>query len=160
MIYKINIGRKGLNNLLSTWSWALLLAFPQVNSISPFMSMEVCFRISLCTAPIFSIRIQELDCKQSPFRLQTGVLMTGAETSHSKQAWLGAVTSTSSSSVTTDRIWAKSTHNRYGKFLPIMHSRVTICQMCSLFFKNKKPPKSPVCIPSVKDACKFALAYK
>lgn len=121
IIYKISIARKSLNYLLSTWSWALLLAFPQVNSISPFMSIEVCFRISLCTAPIFSTRMQELDCKHSPFRLHTGVLTTGAETSHSKQASLGAVTSTSSSSLTTDRIWAASRHNRQGTFLPIMH---------------------------------------
>lgn len=133
MIYKINIARKGLNYLLSTWSRALLLAFPQVNSISPFMSMEVCFKISLCTVPIFSIRMQELDCKHSLFRLQTGALTTGAETSHSKQAWWGAVTSTSSSSLTTNRIWAESRSNRQGKLLAIMHDKVRICQMCSLF---------------------------
>lgn len=116
MILKNRIVWNVLDYLLSTWSWALLLAFPQVNSITPVMSIEVCFRFSLCTAPVFSTRMQELDCKHFPFRVHSGTLTTGTETSHSKQAPLGAVTSTSTSSLTTDRGWAESRHNTQGTF--------------------------------------------
>lgn len=95
---------------LSTRSWALLFAFPQVNSTSPAMSVDVCLRVILWTVPIFSSRTWELDCKGSPFKVHTGDIETGAETSHSKQASSGAETSTSVSSFMIDRDWADPGH--------------------------------------------------
>lgn len=102
-------------HILNTWSWALLFVFPRLNSITPLMSGEVCLRVSLWTVPIFSMRTWELDCKGSPLRLHTGVLRTGADTSHSKQASLGALTSTSCSSLTIVKDWAEWVHRAEGK---------------------------------------------
>lgn len=113
-----NIPQKGyFFNLLSTRSWALLFAFPEMNSTTPVMSGEVCRRVSLWTVPIFSRSTRELGCKGSPFRLHTGALRTGTETSHSKQASSGAMTSTSFSSLTINSDWAESVHRREGQML-------------------------------------------
>lgn len=98
---------------LCTRSWALLLAFPQVNSTSPALSEDVCLRVILWTAPVFSNRTSGLGCRASPFKLHTGDMDTGAESSHWKQASSGAETSTSSSSLTTVRDWAAPGENRY-----------------------------------------------
>lgn len=101
-------------NVLRTWSWALLFAFPDVNSTVPLMSAEVCRSVSLWTVPIFSMRTRELGCRASPFRLQMGDFRTGTETSHSKHASSGATTSTSSSSLSIIKDWAGQRHERRG----------------------------------------------
>lgn len=115
--YKKSITNSYFFYLLSTRSWALLFAFPEVNSTTPLMSGEVCLRVSLWTVPIFSRRTRELGWSGSPFRLHTGALRTGTETSHSKQASPGAVTSTSFSSLTINTDLAESVHKREGKLL-------------------------------------------
>lgn len=103
--------------LLSTRSWAVLFAFPELNSTTPFMSGPVCLRVSLWTVPIFSMRTRELGSRSSPFRLHAGALRTGADTSQSKQASSGAMTSTSLSSLTIVRDWAESAHRGEGELL-------------------------------------------
>lgn len=107
-------------HLPSTWSWALLVACPEVNSTSPLMSGEVCVRVSLWTGPIFSRRTRELGCRGSPFKLHTTDLRTETDTSHSKQASSGALTSTSFSSLTISKDWAEAVDKTEGKLLAFL----------------------------------------
>lgn len=124
---------------LCTRSWALHLALPQVNSTSPALSAEVCVRVNLWTAPIFSTRTSELGCRASPFKLHTGDMHTGAESSHSKQALSGAETSTSSSSLTTDRDSAAPGEKRCQttlQMLWMMIFKIYFLYICPLYLRH------------------------
>ncbi|KAG5283768.1 hypothetical protein AALO_G00045930 [Alosa alosa] len=73
-------------------------------------------RIQLCDYSehllLTTSRIRGPACRLSPLSVHTGALVTGMETSHSKQASSGAATSTSCSSRTISRDWAGRTWKR------------------------------------------------
>lgn len=114
-------------HLPSTWSWALLVACPEVNSTSPLMSGEVCLRVSLWTVPILSRCTWELVCKGCPFKLHTTDLTTGTDTSHSKQASSGALTSTSFSSLTIN--WAEAVDKTEVKLFAFLDTLYTFLEL-------------------------------
>lgn len=89
-----------------TESLAQLLAFPTVNLMRPCMSGDVFLRVRRYTGPRLSRSTWGPGCRVSSFRLHRGGRAAGTDTSHSKWASFGAVTSMSSSSRTISSAWA------------------------------------------------------
>ncbi|TNN61903.1 hypothetical protein EYF80_027919 [Liparis tanakae] len=123
------------------------------------MSGPVGLKVILWTAPIFSRRTRAPCCSGSPFRLHTGALRTGPETSHSKRASSGATTSTSSSSLTIDRGRAGGGSTGQETGVNRQHL-VTSLSICTPLAEHEYSPTCTLYVPSSSSTTCWRISFR